>query len=582
MGQAARLERRRVRWFFAGLLVVSSVLDIVSTLLVQHQTRSQVLETFLPESVTLGGRTGTVLAGLGLLLLAFGIARGKRVAFRVTLALLGATIAFELIKDLDFEAAALFAWILVGLWWFRRHFEAESDPSRIRWGVVALGLGLLASIVYALAGAAILQNQLRPEFGVVRTVESLLLALVGGHTQYRAVTQRASWFLGSLPVVSYALILLGITQLLRPVLATPRAAAADRERMRRFLERWGRNYISHLAVHGASSFHWLGDEAAIAYTLRGRTALALGDPVARPGMLSRAVREFVSFCERHDWIAAFYQVDETAPYREAGLALVPMGSEAIIDTSGFSLGGRDRADLRHALHRSEKEQVRFVFGQAPMLADEHQDELRAVSGSWLQSRHAPELGYSLGTLSTLRDPDIVMGLAFGRAGRIEAFVSWLPVPARKAWTLDLMRRRPDSSYGVIEALIVRSIEQARERGVVEVSLGMTPRALRSQESAGLDGAWRAMYWGLDRFRRSDSLHRFKDKFGPRWEDRYLVVPSLANLPEVVVALVRVHVPPLSAAVAWLRSLRSAGPSSRRPAAELAQEIPVRSSAVDGG
>src|SRR5438874_3239404 len=30
---------------------------------------------------------------------------------------------------------------------------------------------------------------------------------------------------------------------------------------------------------------------------------------------------------------------------------------------------------------------------------------------------------------------------------------------------------------------------------------------------------RAMYWGLDRFQRSRSLHRFKEKFGPRWEDR---------------------------------------------------------------
>jgi phosphatidylglycerol lysyltransferase len=129
------------------------------------------------------------------------------------------------------------------------------------------------------------------------------------------------------------------------------------------------------------------------------------------------------------------------------------------------------------------------------------------------------------------------------------------VPARRAWTLDLMRRRPGSTNGVMEALIAKSIDEAGRRGVEEVSLGMTPRVIAAPGATrGLDAAWRAMYWGLDRFQRSRSLHRFKDKFGPRWEDRYLVVPSTAALAEVLVALVRAHLPPLPATVAWLRSL----------------------------
>lgn len=559
------MERRRVRWFFAGLLVVSAVLDIVGALVVQHQTRSQVLETLLPASVTLGGRTGAVLSGLGLLLLAGGIARGKRIAFRLTLVVLMATIAFALVKDLDFEEASLFAWILFGLWWFRHHFDADSDPSGMRWGVVVLAVGLLSAVVYAVVGAAILQNDLRPEFGIVRTIESLVLALAGSPTRYRAVTERADWFLGSLPIVSYALIIVALTQLLRPVLA-PRAATAERERLHRLLATTGRNYISHLAVHGASSYHWIDSDSCVAFTLRGRTALALGDPIAPPGKLEQATHDFLAYCDRQDWIAAFYQVDETAHYRSTGMALVPIGSEAIIDVRRFDLSGRKRADLRYALHRTEKAGVDFVFGGAPSLVVQHWDQLREVSGRWLQSHHSPELGYSLGTLSTLSDPDITMGLAFSKTGRLEAFISWLPVPARRAWALDLMRRRPDAAYGVIEALLVRSIEEACRQGLAEASLGMTPRVVGSP---AVEGPWRAMYWGLDRFERSRGLRRFKEKFGPRWEDRYLAVPAMTVLPEVLVALVRAHVPPVSAAVARLRSLRSSGASAPRRARELA-------------
>jgi lysylphosphatidylglycerol synthetase-like protein (DUF2156 family) len=68
-----------------------------------------------------------------------------------------------------------------------------------------------------------------------------------------------------------------------------------------------------------------------------------------------------------------------------------------------------------------------------------------------------------------------------------------------------------------------------------------------------DRALRTMYWGLDRFQRSRTLYQFKAKFSPCWEDRYLAVPGVSTLPEVLIALVRAHVPPLSGAALWVRS-----------------------------
>jgi phosphatidylglycerol lysyltransferase len=553
MSPESRAERRKVRWFFAGLLIVSAAIDIVGALLIQHQARSQLLGSLVPEGVMLGGRTGAVLAGLVLLLLAGGIARGKRIAYRLTLVVLVASIGFDLVKDLDFESASLAVWITFGLWWFRHHFAADSDPSRVRWGLAVLAGGLALAFVYALFGTVVLESQLQPEPGVVGTLESATLALVGNPRSYRAVTERASWFLSTLPVVSYGLVLFALVLLLRPVLA-PRAAAADRQRVHRILNKWGRNHISHLAVHGAASYHWFAEEGCVAFTLRGRTALALGDPICPPELVKTGLADFVAYCERQDWIPAFYQVDSVGDYRELAFTLVPIGSEAVIPTRTFGLEGRGRHDLRYAVKRSDKEGARFVFMTGPEALAEHSEELHTVSGAWLQSRHGPELSYSLGTLSTLSDPDITVGLAFAAAGRLEAFVSWLPVPARKGWTLDLMRRRPDSIYGAIEALIVKSIEEAAGQGIEEVSLGVAPRVITAGEATGaVDRALRTMYWGLDRFQRSRTLFRFKAKFCPSWEDRYLAVPGASTLPEVLIALVLAHVPPLSAAAVWVRS-----------------------------
>ncbi|HKW60852.1 MAG TPA: phosphatidylglycerol lysyltransferase domain-containing protein [Candidatus Dormibacteraeota bacterium] len=513
-----RLERRRVRWFFAGLLAVSAVIDLVGATVIHRVTRTQVLDSMFPAGVTLGGRTGAVLTGLMLLLLAVGIARGKRIALRLALVALSATIVFELVKDLDIEEATLFAWTMFGLWWFRDHFQTGSDPAGMRLGVALLVIGVGTAFVYVAAGGDL----------VVAT----------------------------LPILSYMLVVAAITLVLHPRLA-PRAMPADREHLRASQRRWGRNYISRLAAHGASSHYWLPDGGCVAYTLRGRTALALGDPIARPESLRAAVSAFAVYCERQDWIPAFYQVDADEPYRALEMMLVPIGAEAVVRICDFSLSGKKRADLRYALHRCKREGIELVFTSGPDALAWERSQLHEVSGAWLRGRNSPELAYSLGTLSTLADPDIVVGLALARDGRLEGFVSWLPVPARHAWTLDLVRRRPDATYGVIEALLVRSIEEARGRGIVELSLGMTPRVIPSLDvPRGVGGALRAMFWGLDRFQRSRTLHRYKEKFGPRWEERYLVVPSLSSLPEVLLALVRVHLPPLSTATAWVRALVS--------------------------
>lgn len=556
-----------MRWFFAGLLIVSAIIDIVGALLIQHQARSQLLGSLIPESVMLGGRTGAVLAGLVLLLLAGGITRGKRIAYRLTVAVLVASIAFDLVKDLDFESASLAAWITFGLWWFRHHFAADSDPSRVRWGLAVLAGGLALAFVYALFGTVVLESQLKPEPGVIGTLESVAQALLGNPKSYRAATERANWFLGTLPVVSYGLVLFALVLLLRPVLA-PRAAAADRERAHRLLNVWGRNHISHLAVHGATSYHWFAEDGCVAFTLRGRTALALGDPICPPELVKAGLEDFVAYCERQDWIPAFYQVDSEREYRQLAFTLVPIGSEALIPTRSFGLHGKERRDLRYAVKRSEKEGVRFAFTTGPEALASHSQQLHEVSGRWLQSRHGPELSYSLGTLSTLSDPDITVGLAFAAGGRLEAFVSWLPVPARKGWTLDLMRRRPDSLYGAVEALIVKSIQEASRRDIEEASLGVAPRVIPAGEaSSAVDRALRTMYWGLDRFQRSRTLYRFKAKFCPSWEDRYVAVPGASTLPEVLIALVLAHVPPLSAGAVWVRSAVTSilRPSSGRPA-----------------
>jgi phosphatidylglycerol lysyltransferase len=553
-------ERWRIRHFFGGFLAVLGSLDVIEPIIANHPLRSQVLDSLLPTDVTLSGRTGTVIAGLALLLLARGVWRGKRTAWQLTMGSLLATVVFHILKDLDFEEAILAAWMLLGLWWMRPHFQAQSDPISVRRGLLVLIAGLLVAVGYTVVGTWLLSSQLAPAFYLRGTLDNLVDALLRNQSAYHALSARGAWFLGSLPWVADGLVLFGLLQLLRPVLASP-AAAGERERLRELALRWGHNPVCHLALYGPTSYFWPDGESCVAYSVRGRTAVALGDPICPPGHTSRAVADFRAFCDRQGWISAFYQVEDKSPYGELGFKMVPIGSDAIVVTRSFTLDGKDRAALRYAVHRSERHGIHCEFHPAPSAWEAVRPDLLEVSGSWLGGGKGPELGFSLGTLATLRDPAITVGIAYDAAHRLQAFVSWLPVAGRHGWTLDLMRRRPDSPRGVMELLIVRSIEEASNRQLDEVSLGLAPFAITSDDSNRLpDRALRSVYGRLDRFRRSRSLRQFKSKFAPVWEDRYLAVPTAVALPEVLIALLRAHLPalsPLSLGLGASRRLTSA-------------------------
>ena len=527
-----RSESARIRHFFGGLLAIVGALDVLEALIAVRPLRAQVLDAILPVDVSMIGRTGAVIAGLSLLLLASGVARGKRVAWHLTIAALLASTVLHLAKDLDLEEAVLAAWVVAGLWWMRDHFRVASDRRDVVRGTAALAVGLFLTLVYGVLGVWLLRDQLTPNFEVPRALDNLVRALAQQSGRYDALTGRAAWFLQSLPWVAYGLVITGLLMLLRPVVA-PRASRAERDRLRELTSRWGHNPISHLALYGPDSQFWLEGDACVAYSVRASTAIALGDPITAPEGRQRAVREFRRFCDDRGWTCAFYQVEDGPAYRRLGFRAVPIGAEAIVATDSFSLrGGKGRADVRHADARCKREGVTFRFMPGPDAMDELAEDLAQVSGSWLRTGKGREMGFGLGTLATLHDPAITAGLAFDAQGDLVAFTSWLPVPLRRGWTLDLMRRRPGAVAGVMDALIAASIEEARSRGIAQASLGLAPLDM---------AALSALPW----FRRARSLKHFKSKFATSWEDRHLAVPATAALPAVLLALLRVHLPPMS-------------------------------------
>ena len=214
--------------------------------------------------------------------------------------------------------------------------------------------------------------------------------------------------------------------------------------------------------------------------------------------------------------------------------------------------------MRTSLNRAAREGMTFRLTR---LVDESwgvQAQLRVISQSWVGGKELPEMGFTLGTLEEARDPEVRLALAVSPQGDVDGFLSWLPVYGADGrvdgWTLDLMRRREHGSAPVMEYLIGSSALQFAAEGARIMSLSGAPLTHEYPPDAGaIAELSERLAQTLEPVYGFRSLHRFKEKFHPRYETLYLLFRDGSDLPRIGAGLVRAFLPDAS-----LRQFADAG------------------------
>src|SRR5205823_6160791 len=129
---------------FAGLV------GVVSALTPELASRSDLVDGILPPGVPEAARVLALSVGLALVWLSRSLARRKRRAWQLAVALVAVSAVAHLVKGLDVEEASVHLFLLAALWRYRRDFTAPGDPETIRPLVRALAalaaLGVLAAL----------------------------------------------------------------------------------------------------------------------------------------------------------------------------------------------------------------------------------------------------------------------------------------------------------------------------------------------------------------------------------------------------------------------------------------------------
>lgn len=538
--RSARMEVLTVR-AAAVMTALVGVVDIVSAVTPGIAARMAHLAQVLPVHIHYG-HLAAALAGIGLILVSRGLWRRQRVAWLMTIALLGVSAVSHVLKGLDYEEAIVATTLLVWLLMQSRAFHARSDGPSLARGLRVLATATIGTLLYGTAGFYFLDHHFSVNFSLVDAVRQTVVMF----TQYydpglQPITGFGRYFADSIYVFGALTGAYALIELMRPVLERRSATAEMRSRARVIVEEWGNSSLAAMALLPDKSYFFSDAGSVVAYAVRDRYCLALGDVIGPPADRAAAVAAYTAMCDHNGWVPIFYQTlpDDLPVYRAAGFVQIHVGSEAVVDVTTFALEGKSKKSIRNRIHRLDEDGYSAVVHQPPV-SDALMRELRLVSDSWLGTVGGKEKGYSLGWFLPEYISACPIMAVHAPDGSVVAFANVVSEYRRSEATIDLMRHLPEAPAGTMDYMFVRLFEWCRDTvGCKTFNLGLS--ALSDVGGRPDDRipekAIHLLYDYLNRFYSFQGLHDYKAKFDPTWEPRYLVYPAAANLLMVFYALI---------------------------------------------
>lgn len=460
------------------------------------------------------------LAGVLLLILAWGLQRRLNAAYPLAVALLGAGIVFSLLKGLDYEEAGILIIMLGALLPSRRHFYRKTslinEPFTPGW-ISAIVLAMICSIWLGLFSYKHVEysDELWWHFSFSGDAPRFLRATVG---------------------TGVLALFISLSRLLRPFRPKPITPVVSDIEMIRDIVKSSRKTYANFALLGDKSF-LLNESrnAFIMYAVNGRSWVAVGDPVGPEKEMSELVWKFHEMCDRHGGWVVFYEIGrKNLPiYLDLGLTLMKLGEEARVPLSTFSLEGITRKGLRHTRNRLEKEGCTFEIIPIDSVSS-LLPEFMTISDAWLAEKNITEKGFCTGFFDAEYLKNFPAGIV-RKNGKIIAFVNiWLGAE-KEELSLDLMRYLPESPRSVMEYLFIQLMLWGKQEGYQWFNLGMSP--FSGLENHALAPLWNRLgalvYRHGEHFFNFQGLRQYKEKFDPEWEPIYLASPGGLVLPRIL-------------------------------------------------
>ena len=518
MAVAVRTGLASYAFFCGAVLLASAASPSLSD-------RSRLLQETVPLALVEISHGASILLGFVLILSSRGLARGYRSSHRLSVALFLAAALTTFLKGLDYEEALLALGAAVLLILFRAAFERDGrlHPSL----EFVASAGLAAVLLFGAVGLG--SYDAWPD---VPTAFSRFAFLAHEERFVRGLVVLAS---------VAAIVALRLGQRPRSPDALPDHAAVTRALTEADL--LARNTNALLVATGDKAFFRrdAGERGFIAYRTSGRFLVAWSDPVCPTGKEHEVLAAFLEHAADWDREAVLYQISPALlpVAHDLGFVFFKLGEEAIVDLVAFDLKGNKAKTQRHAINAMERAGGRFRI----VAGDELRallPSLRAVSDLWLRNKGATEKGFSLGRFDAdylLRFPCAIVE---SQDGRVVGFSNVLEAPRAGEMSIDLMRHAETTGSDLpspMEYLMLKLMSDAKARGFRRFNLGMAPLAAvgATRRARPIERLAHQFFLHGEAWYNYQGLRRFKERFHPAWEPRYLAYRRPWDWPFAVAA-----------------------------------------------
>ena len=558
---AAWLTRLGAPRTIARLVWLAGIVSLLSAALPALQARVQVVTTILPPLFPAAATTGTLAAGVVLMLLAGGLRRGKHRAWLLATVLTAFTTVAHLVKGLDVEEATLTGAVFVLLLLARRGFRALPDPGSPRRVVTVVALGIPVAVLLGFVWVSVDLDGLAPGSTVWSRLSEAALGLVGipGPLSFVDPGSATRTSVG-LAVLGLALTMVIVLVALEHVAGPRRLDLEDRDGVRGLLRQWGMvDSLSWFALREDRAVIFSPSrKAAISYRVVGGVSLAAGDPLGDPMAWAPAIESWLKEADAYGWLPGGLGASELGAqaYHRAGLDALELGDEAVLRTAEFTTEGRSMRGVRQAVARCHRAGLSTTCHRVRDLDEDTRLAVVESADVWRNGEVERGFSMALGRLADPDDGDAVVVLCRDATGVLRGLLQLVPW-GDDGLSLDVMRRDRSGENGIIELMVTDLVAAAPALGVARVSLNFA--VFRSVFARGERlGAgpvlrlWRAVLMQASRFWQIETLYRANAKFRPEWVPRFVCFRSAVDIPSLSVAMLRAEA--FLVAPAWWREL----------------------------